>query len=94
VKPYLIFRNLQTYRIGCKHCIEAGQTGNHSHNEPFDQALITLYPAFDIGTLYLELQQVENAIAAFNLALSFDPNYTPAKEQLAIIAQQHPQTNQ
>jgi tetratricopeptide (TPR) repeat protein len=77
-----------------EHCIKAGQTGNYSHNEPFDQKLITLYPAFDVGTVYLELQQIENAIAAFNLALSFDPNYTPAKEQLEIIAQQHPQTNQ
>jgi glycosyltransferase involved in cell wall biosynthesis len=68
-----------------KHCIEAGQTGNYSKNEPFDRAVITLYPAFDIGTVYLELQQIENAIAAFTLALSFDPNYTPAKEQLAIL---------
>jgi glycosyltransferase involved in cell wall biosynthesis len=68
-----------------EHCIEAGQTGNYSHNEPFDRALITIYPAFDVGTVYLELQQVENAIAAFTLALSFDPNYTPAKEQLEIL---------
>jgi Tfp pilus assembly protein PilF len=62
--------------------------------QALETKFITLYPAFEIGTVYLELQQIQNAIAAFTLALSFDPNYIPAKEQLAIIAQQHPQTNQ
>jgi tetratricopeptide (TPR) repeat protein len=69
-------------------CIETGQTGSYSKIEPFDQALITLYPALDLGSVYLELQQPENAIAAFTLALSFDPNHTQAQEQLA-IAQEH-----
>jgi tetratricopeptide (TPR) repeat protein len=67
-----------------EHCIEAGQTGNYSKIEPFEQSLITLYPAFDLGSVYLELQQIENAIAAFTLALSFDPNHLQAQEQLAI----------
>jgi glycosyltransferase involved in cell wall biosynthesis len=70
-----------------EHCIEAGQTGHYSKIEPFDQALIKLYPAFDLGTVYLELQQLEKAIAAFTLALSFDPNHIQAQEQLAIAQQ-------
>lgn len=65
-------------------CIEAGKTGNYSKIEPFDQALITSYPAFDLGTIYLALQEPEKATAAFELALTYDPNYTAAHEQLAI----------
>jgi tetratricopeptide (TPR) repeat protein len=67
-----------------EHCLEAGKTGNYSKLEPFDQALITVYPAFDLGTVYLALEQIENAIAAFTLALAFDPSFTAAQEQLAI----------
>jgi tetratricopeptide (TPR) repeat protein len=67
-----------------EHCLEAGKTDNYSKGEPFDQALITIYPAFDLGTVYLALEQIEEAIAAFELALSFDPNFTAAQEQLEI----------
>jgi tetratricopeptide (TPR) repeat protein len=67
-----------------EHCLEAGKTENYSKIEPFDQALITTLPAFDLGTVYLALEQIEKAIAAFTLALSFDPNFTAAQEHLAI----------
>jgi tetratricopeptide (TPR) repeat protein len=67
-----------------EHCLEAGKTENYSKIEPFDQALITTLPAFDLGTVYLALKQPEKAIAAFTLALSFDPDFTAAQEQLAI----------
>jgi glycosyltransferase involved in cell wall biosynthesis len=67
-----------------EHCLEAGKTENYSKGEPFDQALITVYPAFDLGTVYLALEQTEKAIAAFELALSFDPDFTAAQEQLEI----------
>jgi tetratricopeptide (TPR) repeat protein len=76
-----------------EHCIKAGQTGNYSKSEPFDQALITVYPAFDVGTVYLEHHRQEEAIAAFTLALSFDPNHAQAQEQLA-IAHEHLYANQ
>lgn len=71
-----------------EHCLHAGQTHNYSKAEPFDQALITVYPACDLGTVYLELKEPQKAIAAFELALSFDPNYGPAQEQLAIAQAQ------
>jgi tetratricopeptide (TPR) repeat protein len=67
-----------------EHCLEAGKTENYSKIEPFDQALITTLPAFDLGTVYLALEQIEKAIAAFTLALSFDPNFTAAQKHLAI----------
>ena len=67
-----------------EHCLEASKTGNYSKAEPFDQSLITTYPAFDLGTIYLALQQPEKAVAAFTLALSFDPDHVAAQEQLAI----------
>jgi tetratricopeptide (TPR) repeat protein len=69
-------------------CISAGQTGHYFKGEPFDQALITLFPALDLGAIHLSLSQASLAIAAFTLALSFDPNHVQAQEQLAIAAHQ------
>jgi tetratricopeptide (TPR) repeat protein len=66
-------------------CLEAQHTNIYYKGEPFNQALISTYPAFEIGTIYLLLNQVEKAIAAFNQALAFDPNYAPAREQLALL---------
>jgi tetratricopeptide (TPR) repeat protein len=74
-------------------CIVAGQTGHYFKGEPFDQALITLFPALDLGAIHLSLSQASLAIAAFTLALSFDPNHAQAQEQLA-IAHQHLQASQ
>jgi tetratricopeptide (TPR) repeat protein len=65
-------------------CITAGQTGYYFKGEPFDPALITLFPALELGAINLSLSEVPKAIAAFTLALSFDPNHTQAQEQLAI----------
>jgi tetratricopeptide (TPR) repeat protein len=49
--------------------------------------LISTYPAFDLGTLHLALKEIDKAIAAFELALTFNPNYAPAQEQLALLKQ-------
>jgi tetratricopeptide (TPR) repeat protein len=75
-----------------EHCLEAGKAENYSKIEPFDQTLITTLPAFDLGTVYLALEQPEKAIAAFTLALSFDPHFTAAQEQLAIAQSLCPKT--
>jgi tetratricopeptide (TPR) repeat protein len=68
-------------------CTTAGQTGHYFKGEPFDQALITLYPALELGSLYLSCEEIPKAIAALTLALSFDPNHAQAQEQLAIAHQ-------
>jgi tetratricopeptide (TPR) repeat protein len=65
-------------------CITAGQTGQYFKGEPFDQALITLYPALELGDIYLSCSEFQQAIAVLTLALSFDPNHAQAQEQLAI----------
>jgi tetratricopeptide (TPR) repeat protein len=71
-----------------EHCLEADRTGQYFKGEPFDQTLITLYPAFDLGDVYLALSQYTEAITAFELALSFDLNHTQARAQLAVAQQQ------
>jgi Tfp pilus assembly protein PilF len=42
-----------------------------------------------LGCAYLQLKEPQNAIAAFELALAFDPNYVPAQEQLAQLKVQY-----
>jgi hypothetical protein len=49
---------------------------------------ITSFPTLELGAIHLSLSQASSAIAAFTLALSFDPNHAQAQEQLA-IARQH-----
>ncbi len=49
---------------------------------PFEQSFMTTYPAYEMGCVYAELEQWQEAVAAFELALSFDPSFGPAKEQL------------
>jgi tetratricopeptide (TPR) repeat protein len=95
--PPLIYLNGLIYKllsepeqaiVYFEQCIVAGQTGHYFKGEPFDQALITLFPALELGAIHLSLSQASLAIAAFTLALSFDPNHVQAQEQLA-IARQH-----
>jgi tetratricopeptide (TPR) repeat protein len=69
-------------------CTTAGQTGHYFKGEPFDRALIMLYPALELGSLYLSCKEIPKAIAAFTLALSFDPSHAQAQEQLAIATHQ------
>lgn len=68
-------------------CLTAQQTSAYFKGEPFDQALISSYPAFELGTIFLALNEKDKAIAAFNQALAFDPNYAPAQEQLKLLGQ-------
>jgi tetratricopeptide (TPR) repeat protein len=68
-------------------CITAGQTGQYFKGEPFDPALITLFPALELGAIHLSQSQTSQAIAAFTLTLSFDPDCAQAQEQLEIARQ-------
>ncbi len=42
----------------------------------------SIYPAYDLGCIYLDLKRPDEALAAFELALSFDPNFTEAQEKI------------
>ncbi|OLP15523.1 hypothetical protein BST81_25820 [Leptolyngbya sp. 'hensonii'] len=66
-------------------CLQLGRDGTYQQHEPFDRAFMTLWPAYDLGLLYLHLKDDARAAEAFKLALSFDPNYAPAQEGLALI---------
>jgi tetratricopeptide (TPR) repeat protein len=82
-----LLSELEQATVYFEQCITAGQTGQYFKGEPFDQALITLFPALELGAIHLLLSQTSQAIAAFTLALSFDPNHPQAQEQLAIAQQ-------
>ena len=65
-----------------ENCIRLGREGNYYKGEPFEASYMTIYPAYDLGCMYLEMGQVQEALAAFELALSFDANFTAAQEQI------------
>ncbi|HAJ60440.1 MAG TPA: hypothetical protein DCP31_15205, partial [Cyanobacteria bacterium UBA8543] len=65
-----------------ENCIHLGREGNYYKGEPFEVSYITTYPAYDLGCVYLEMGRVQEAIAAFELALSFDANFTAAQEKI------------
>jgi glycosyltransferase involved in cell wall biosynthesis len=64
-------------------CLEIGD--RYDRSEPFDLAYMTSHPAFSLGRCRMELQQWQEAEAAFQLALKFDPDYAPAQERLAEV---------
>lgn len=68
-------------------CIQLGQEGNYNKNEPFDLVFITTYPAYNLGLMYIELERPQAALSAFELALSFDANFTAAHEKANLIRQ-------
>lgn len=68
-----------------EHCLTLGQTGQYYTGEPFNRDYMTVYPACDLANLYLRLGQLAQAVRAFELALSFDPNCTIAQEGLQTI---------
>jgi tetratricopeptide (TPR) repeat protein len=69
-------------------CLAAGHRDQYFKGEPFDHSLMKETPAFDLGEVHLALSHYAEAITAFELALSFDPNHTQAREQLAVAQQQ------
>ncbi len=68
-------------------CIQLGREGNYYKGEPILLAFMTTYPAYDLGCIYLDMKRPNEALAAFELALSFDPNFTEAQEKINTIRQ-------
>lgn len=68
-----------------ENCIRLGQEGNYYKGEPFELSFMTTYPAYELGCLYMNLQRSQEALTAFELALSFDANFTAAQEKAEII---------
>lgn len=70
-----------------ENCLRMGREGSYYKGEPFTVNFMTTYPAYEMGCTYLEMCQYQLAIAAFELTLSFDPNFTTAREKLTEINQ-------
>jgi tetratricopeptide (TPR) repeat protein len=73
-------------------CLQMGRDGTYFQREPFDLRFLGVWPAHDLGLAYIEMNRISDAIAAFELALSFDADYLPAQEDLK-VAQQKLQQN-
>lgn len=65
-----------------ENCIRLGQEQSYYKGCPFDLNFITIYPADELGNTYMEMERPLEALAAFELALSFDANFTAAKEKI------------
>jgi glycosyltransferase involved in cell wall biosynthesis len=64
-------------------CLDLGQSGQFYALEPFPQSLMTIDPACAIGAAFQALSAPDAAIAAYEQALSFDPNCAPALAALS-----------
>lgn len=65
-----------------ENCIRLGREGNYYKGEPFEVSYVTTYPTYDLGCVYLEMGRVQEALVAFDLALSFEPNFREAQEKV------------
>jgi tetratricopeptide (TPR) repeat protein len=70
-----------------ENCIRLGREDDYYKGEPFERSYITTYPAYDLGCVYIDLKCPQEALAAFELALSFDANFIAAQEKANIIRQ-------
>lgn len=66
-------------------CLNLGQTGTYHLETPFDTDYMKTYPAYTMGCVYINLGELENAQAAFELALTFDPSFEPAQKAIALL---------
>jgi tetratricopeptide (TPR) repeat protein len=67
-------------------CIQLGEEGSYYKGEPFELSFTTTEPACGLGAAYIAMNRLHEAAAAFELALSFDPNCTVAKRNLERIS--------
>lgn len=65
-----------------ENCIRLGREGNYYKGEPFEVSYMTTYPTYDLGCVYLEMGRVQEALVAFDVALSFNPNFREAQEKV------------
>ncbi len=67
-----------------ENCIRLGREGNYYKSEAFVVSYITTYPAYDLGCVYLQMGRMQEALAAFDLALYFDANLTEAQDKIIV----------
>jgi len=69
------------------YCLQLGREGTYYKGEPFDFNFATTYAAHTLGCTYLELRQWHQAKDAFELALSFNPDFIEAQTALDHVKQ-------
>jgi tetratricopeptide (TPR) repeat protein len=62
--------------------LRLGQEGSYDQTDPCPKSAITTDPACGLGRAYQQLGQLEQAIACFELALSFDADCAIAQQHL------------
>jgi glycosyltransferase involved in cell wall biosynthesis len=67
-------------------CLELERDRTYSLEHPFDRRYMTTYAAYDLGCVYCVIGDLSKAIAALELALSFDPLFSPAQTRLQELA--------
>ena len=68
-------------------CIQLGRDNSYYKGEPFELGYMTTFPTYDMGCIYLDEKRPQDALAAFELALSFDPNFHAAQQKIEQIKQ-------
>jgi glycosyltransferase involved in cell wall biosynthesis len=69
-----------------QYCLQMGEDGSYYRGDPVPISFMQTFPAYGLGCAYVQMKDRQNAIAAFNQALAFNPNYVPAQEQLALLS--------
>ena len=66
-------------------CLQLGRDNSYYKGEPFDRRYLTIYPAYDIGCVYMEMKRWESAKSAFQIALSFEDKLPEIEHKLQEI---------
>lgn len=65
-----------------QNCLQMYRENSYYTSEPFDRSFMTTYPAYELGSIYINLERPQEALSAFEMALSFDSNFTLALEKI------------
>jgi tetratricopeptide (TPR) repeat protein len=65
-----------------QYCLEMGEQETYYRGDPFAMSFVSTFPAYGMGCTYMDLHDWDNAQAAFQLVLKYDPSYHPAQEKL------------
>ena len=65
-----------------ENCIRLGRENSYYKGEPVELTYMTTYPAYDLGCVYIALERWSEALAAFEMVLSFDANFVQAQQQI------------
>ncbi len=68
-----------------EYCLQLGREGNYYLETPFDTNYMQMYPAYALGCIHGNLNNLESARAAFELALFYEPDFEPAQQAIAML---------